>query len=265
MPNEILVRIGASVATHFDLRDYISLSMVSKRWKHLLVDSKTTVAEIIRIRLLQSRTMDDGTDAIRTLPQLNTYETIVKQPICTENRVHFDFADLNVEDPASIALIENVRSLLKSHKAVSVVLEAHCGTPAPSEIAWLYSHYRGRVVSEAIVRGTKSLPLPLSQTDNDELLAMYDSDDLLDRIHIRAWGKTITQAVSQSTHPYAYVARQGRGWVEIFLRLDDLETGEMILELPSRPEFYNNTRHTPREEPRGFQEIIDGFTVVHRR
>ena len=79
MPNEILVRIGASVATHFDLKDYTSLSMVSKRWKHLLVDSKTTVAEIIRIRLLQSRTMEDGADAIRTLPQLNTYETIVKQ------------------------------------------------------------------------------------------------------------------------------------------------------------------------------------------
>lgn len=270
LPNELLVRIGASVAKLFDLRDYISLSMVSKRWKHLLVDSKTTVAEIIRIRLLRLRSNEDGVVAIRTLQQLNVYETIRKQPFCVaENRVHFDFADLNVEDKASIDLIENVRTILKTHKTVSVILEAHCGTPAPAEIAWEYSHYRGRVVSAAIVRGTKCLPFPLSQTDNDELLAIYDSDNLLDRIHIRAWGKMITQAASQSKHPYGELARKGRGWVEIFLRLDDPENGETILELPSRPEFYNNTRRptTHLEEPR-FQEIIDGFTVdadVHRR
>jgi hypothetical protein len=40
------------------------------------------------------------------------------------------------------------------------------------------------------------------------------------RITIRSWGKRLAEKASESQHPYGKKAREGRGWVEIFLRME---------------------------------------------
>ena len=247
LPEEILVRIGTSVAKLCGIRDFVSLSLVSKRMKRLLIDSEATIADVIRIRakrINQSSFVSSPIKPmkIRTLEQLTFFETVVRHNIFQENRVHFDFADLQVADSDSMALIKVVRTILNRYPAVSVILEAHCGTPAPTEIAWLYSHYRGKVVRRALVS---------VEEKEIEWLAdapMEEDSQIRGRVGIRAWGKMVMEIVSQSQHPYGELARQGRGWVEIFLRMEqDSPEADRILEFPSRPDFYNQTPTTPRE------------------
>jgi len=243
LPDEMLVRIGISVAKLCGIQEFISFSQVSKRMKRLLMDSEATLSNVIRVRIRQSTVPLSSVDAaaIRNLPQLAFFESLVQHNIFQENRVHFEFADLQIADSDSIALVKAVRSILSKYPFASVILEAHCGTPAPTEVAWLYSHYRGKVVRTAIVSGTGSL----DEDDNDEAV---EDPQLRGRVGIRAWGKMVTEIVSQSQHPYRELARQGRGWVEVYMRIESsISSTERILEFPPRPDFYSQTPNTPRE------------------
>ena len=280
LPDEILVTIGTSVARVCGIQDFVYLSMASKRLKKLLVDSEATVSEVIRIRssridatasamlLPSSSPSSSWPIGIHTLEQLRFYESVVGQHhhnLLEENRVHFEFAELEI-DSSSIDLIETVQRLLQKHPSASVVLDAHCGTPAPSEIAWLYSHYRGNVVYEAIVAAvnpciTTTMSFDVTATTTATAASSTTTTattakmvpDLHDRIRVRAWGKTVSEQASRSQHPFGERARDGRGWVEVFLRMEgnnDSNNGgpqDRVLELPPRPGFYQTVTATPLE------------------
>ena len=71
LPDDVLVGIGLFLT---DLRDFVHLSMASRRLRALLVESEATVAEVIRLRTGRSSSIP-GT--IRTLQELGLYEHIL--------------------------------------------------------------------------------------------------------------------------------------------------------------------------------------------
>ncbi len=99
LPDAILVRIGISVAELCGLGDFLSLSLTSKHFYGLVMDSKETVtiSEIIRIRTIEEEESSNNKIwlpsyslrplRLRTLQQLALYESLKKLNLLSENRL----------------------------------------------------------------------------------------------------------------------------------------------------------------------------------
>ncbi len=276
LPDAILVRIGISVAELCGLGDFRSLSLTSKHFYGLLMDSKETVtiSEIIRIRTIEEEESSNNKIwlpsyslrplRLRTLQQLALYESLKKlnllseNRLCTspnlqrDNRVHFMYPDLEIcrkqENDRIVScniLIHAIRNLLEIHPNLHVILDSHCGTRTPARSAWLYSHVRGRVVQEALLAGVNPVVADQAIRKNHHHPTRKNPKSKTDllllqkRISMRAWGTMVSKIVSGfEEHPYQSLAQEGKGWVEIYFRIDDPET-EFPLVLPPRPRYYN--------------------------
>ncbi len=257
LPDDILVRIGTHVGKLCGIKDFLALSSTSKRFKRLLTDSESTVSEVIRIRISQIN--DDAAvqnllsaagsspPDVRTLKQLSFFESVANHKILQENRIygrngdildyapmdttsrpfherssHLEGIEVKLANKDTIALILGVQDVLKHFPSATVVLEAHSGAQTPGGIADLYSNYRGDVVREVMTMG---------------------AEELLDRFTTNGWGSKVTQQAAKSEHPYAALAKQGMGWVEVYLRFPDIDgSNNEGLELPPRPEFYAHVK-----------------------
>jgi len=240
LPDEILVKIGMSVARVCDIKDFVSLSSCSKRLKMLLLDSEPTVSKVIRIRtsmiessqppLLASCSPKTQpiSESVRTLQQLEFCESVARHRLLEENRLygqHDNFLDCSFPAPTTPSYseirgrIDAVQDILRKYPSATIVLDAHTGTQAPDQMADMLSFHRGTKVREAL------------------------SSRMLHRIDMRAWGKKVSVLASASKHPHGTMARQGKGWVEVFVRLETMSRRgrfETTIELPPRPEFYHN-------------------------
>jgi hypothetical protein len=265
LPDDVIVHIGKSVATFCGIQDFVCLSLTCKRFQKLMIDSKETVSEVIRIRTRTSLSDTSGMlmprpVSIHTLEQLSFYESVTRLNLLADNRicenpnlqedtrVHFEYADLVIDNAKSNAksdLFSAVRAILERHPSASVVLDAHSGIPAPEKVALLYSHVRGRVVLEAIMSGENPVV-------TDERIrkgySITPNMELQNRISLRAWGKSVSTIVSQSKHPFRSMAIKGRGWIEIYLRMENNDPNMGIV-LPPRPKYYNRVARTPGEFP----------------
>lgn len=88
--------------------------------------------------------------------------------------------------------------------------------------------------SERVYESTASNRLSHSDSSSAEevdSIADDDGDELDEWIVVNAWGRRISNAATTSSHRYGGIARQGRGWVEIYLNMGELE-------IPSHPAFY---------------------------
>ena len=251
LPDDVLVRIGTSVAKLCGIKDYVTLSKTSRRINRLLMDKETTIPEVIRINTsiihrdssVNKLVVNSSLPPIETLEQLSFYEHAAKIKLLHENRIygkygdpidyappehlvsnpnrtsHLDGIQVRLGNQHDIDFISGIQTMLKKYPTADVVLEAHSGSETPGRMAKLYSIYRGDVVRECMALG---------------------ADHLLSKFTVRGHGSQISDLVAQSTHPYGEVARQGLGWVEIYVRLPGRD-GDYGLELPPRPIFYDVT------------------------
>ena len=274
LPDAILVNIGISVAELCGLQDFVSFSLTSKHFYGLLMNSKETISEIIHIET-ESNETPSTTDnnpwlpsfslrplRLRTLKQLALYESLKKlnllseNRLCTspnlqrDNRVRFDYSDLEIcqSDHGRIncdILIHRIRNLLELHPNLHVILDSHSGTGTPAKSAWLYSHVRGCIVQEALVMGVNPVAADQAVRKN---VPTNKNPNILKRVHMRAWGTTVPKIVAEfDEHPYQPLAREGKGWIEIYFRIQDPER-EFPLVLPPRPKYYNKVAHDYRKQ-----------------
>jgi hypothetical protein len=154
---------------------------------------------------------------------------------------------------------------------MTVVVQAHCGTGAPAGVAPRFSAARGHYVATCLahdyIEGEEEEFVVHYQEDdtgrivvqfgggqgttndnNDQDEGTSDDEDelenaaadnnvtvsaeaLRDRIEVNAWGRRVAFAARASLHPYSELAKEGKGWVELYVKLGDME-------LPPRPDFY---------------------------
>lgn len=199
---------------------------------------------------------------IASVEQLALWEAVREAGLEREHRIGFAMASIEIagDDPSdsddsdameaanehdirgSRQRLLAVARILQQFPRATVVVEAHTGTAAPRRIAQEFSRHRGDGVLETLVNHCTLI----SNNGNGDEASEYDSDvdseyfQRLDsrpyrrRIELRAWGMRIAQAASAAQHPHSPLARQGKGWCEIYVRHEEHDGWEM----PMRPSFY---------------------------
>lgn len=102
LPDDIVVKIGKTVAKFCGLRDFVFLSRASKRLKRLLTDSEETVSDVIRIRIdcSYSSYFLSSPCSVCTLEQMGFYESCVAAGhhyLLEETNKFHNFEDTEIE------------------------------------------------------------------------------------------------------------------------------------------------------------------------
>mmetsp|Transcript_43315 Transcript_43315/g.77844 ORF Transcript_43315/g.77844 Transcript_43315/m.77844 type:complete len:694 (-) Transcript_43315:365-2446(-) len=130
--------------------------------------------------------------------------------------------------------ILKIVDIMKQHPRVSVRLDSHCGTLAPSGISSWFSRARGLRVQNAICDTTNNMGM--GTNDNNRHSPIDQS-----RVNVVAWGKRISTVVARSSdHPFRVDAREGRGWVELYLEVPGSREGDEIMVFPPRQQYYDD-------------------------
>lgn len=273
LPDSLIV-VVAEWLMH-DAPDVARFGQVERRVHSLLTQGTVVqdLVQKYWAKSIDSR-VDNLSRSPQSLPELGFYQAVTRETdLFAENRVGFDYASLEMDDDVgetggiknSKTRVRQVRRfMLKYHQRYStmtVSVQAHCGTGAPPGIAPRFSAARGHYVASCLVNGVDSdsdgdeYIIHYFEDDNGRIIVQFgseedddsdnDSDDstrtessasiLRSRIEVNAWGRRVAQAVRTCTHPHGELAREGKGWVEIYLRLGDLE-------LPRKPDYYDD-RH----------------------
>ena len=222
LPDEVLVMI----ATRLPLEDFVHLRRTNQKMRKLL--SQEAVLE----QLAKIRGIEDGSpykNMIQSLEHLHMYDAVKKMGFLEENRIGFEFGSLQVYDDhfddqrddiaihGSTGRLIAVARLMRRFANLTVQLDSHCGSAAPSDdLANTFSVRRGRMLRNQWFGAI--LPMPL-------------------RVPINAWGKRAAIAASASKdHPYGALARRGEGWVEMRFGMVGQHNENFML--PLRPAFY---------------------------
>jgi hypothetical protein len=215
LPDEMVVEIGSWLAS-YEIKNFVQFQRTCHRMRSLL-GQREVISGIVKDRELSP-------DEITTLEHLALYEYMDQEDLLQENRIGFDYASTEIDDDdgeasgvkGSWTRINSVQTLLSRFKGSVAIVDSHCGTMGPRGVAPRFSQIRGMEVCSA-----------LSEQDGDD-----DDSDLDDRLTLNSWGRQVSDVVYRSTHRYGDLAREGKGWVEIYLQLGDLE-------LPQRPGYYH--------------------------
>jgi len=205
-----------------DATSFAQLSAVNRRFR-LLLNSETIIQKMCEKYI--SLINNDGIHADNinaegwTWREFGFYQVVSEAGLFKENRLGFDFASTEIDEnegeasgiAGSRRRVENIAKILQQFETATLTVDAHCGIAAPTGIAPGFSRARGVALQEQLVR--------------------LAGDDLLQRITVNPWGRRVTERAAVSSHSYGAVAREGRGWVEVYLSLGDVA-------FPNRPEFY---------------------------
>lgn len=207
-----------------------------------------------------------ATGAMTTLEHLALWEATREIGLWEENRIGFDYGSVSIARDndsnrqmmfrrlrAFGAQDDDIEDILGSRDRVAKIssrilrrfpdsflrIEAHTGTAAPARIADRFSVARGLAVVRAFLDRLQQPDGRDNFENEDEEEQYMDDHDLAiaeQRLILTPWGMRISEAAAQSDHRYGRVARQGKGWVEIYIchHGDDDE-----IEMPTRPAFYN--------------------------
>jgi hypothetical protein len=228
-------KVGEHVGKLCGPQAYIRLAQTGKRFQRLLLPGHTTSKDEkkrnVIDNVINARTKcifrpdepslfpapSDWTDEIHTLQQLALFELWYCNRFRRDNRICFDFANIQVQNE-HWEIITEIQAIMDSFPAVTVRLDALCGTDAPAGIAVSFSQYRGNAVRNAICQNAER--------------------PYHDRVNVVPWGKAISRRVAASDHPFKDTARSGRGWVEVSFQLEGDKEGQMLL-LPPQPSYYS--------------------------
>mmetsp|Transcript_11341 Transcript_11341/g.21629 ORF Transcript_11341/g.21629 Transcript_11341/m.21629 type:complete len:287 (-) Transcript_11341:127-987(-) len=256
LPDDGLLALGSWVAAT-GLENFARCLKVCRRFRRVL-GRPSMLKELIRER--------NFTDApeIETLEHLALFDAIKQVGLCDENRIGFGYGSLTVARDAdyhprqvhhhprrggitegavlhSERRIADVARILTRFPGTFLRIESHCGTAAPPGIAEHFSAARGM----SVVRAFLDL---LSPGQVDDPSHAREVSIMERRLHLTSWGMQISTAAETSQHRYAGVARQGKGWAEVYICKGD------TLEMPSRPEFYQGHERDPNELRRQLDE-----------
>lgn len=250
IPDDLVAAVATAVGLYCDPQSFVRLSRTCQR-VHRIMSRPLLLTEIVRGRGVARDAYD-----ITTLSQWAVFEEARQLGFLEENRVGFQFATMAFStSDGSMGRIRKAQDILRKFQCVGVevVLDGHCGLPAPAPIAPTFSHHRGLTVRGALLA-------PLHERLNSENMDNSDSDDnshadsdddiedqdpwivnaerIIDaeRISVQAWGRRAAMAAAESDHHFSGLAKEGKGWVEITFRLEGRDGS--ILEIPSRPSFY---------------------------
>ncbi|EJK51809.1 hypothetical protein THAOC_28986 [Thalassiosira oceanica] len=142
-----------------------------------------------------------GVDRMKTLENMEIFESWAETRLSCDNRIPFQFASVELND-STREIVDSVKGFLNRHKNVRVRLDSHCGTAAPDGVAAAFSHIRGLAILSSVCG---------SDDDDGESMRIDRS-----RVLVRAWGKQISEKVARlDGHRFAELAQEGRGWVEV--------------------------------------------------
>ncbi|KAL7545947.1 hypothetical protein ACHAWF_009298 [Thalassiosira exigua] len=209
---------------------------------------RTRVACLPLGPLLAQCNKEDWMDCVRTLPQLATFERWRATSLSDDNRIPFPLGSTEITE-RMLDKINATREILDRYPEVSVRLDVHCGTIAPPGVAGWFSAERGRVVQRAMCspRDLRTSFRRRSLGTGEERESTIDTR----RIQVFPHGRKIALVVSRwEDHPFAALAQEGRGWVEVYVEVpgSDLGSEDDVLFLPPHPEYYSMARPPTLEE-----------------
>jgi hypothetical protein len=250
VPDETLVDIATWLPTAQDLVHFACWTC--RRFKSVVGDDPAALSRVVKDReytTIHSARLIHPTSSnspsrwsplkkIRSWEQMAWYEEMHATGFLNENRVGFSIGSTEIDQDEdeyedeefegtiikdNMERIQAIKAILRQFSNIQVTVEAHCGVIAPPGIATRFSRARGMTVVDEI-----------TGYDNGRL-SLIDED----RVTLNAWGSRVAHvaASDSTTHPYGELARQGMGWVEIYLQLNQLV-------LPPRPSFYERF-HVP--------------------
>lgn len=203
------------------------LAAVNKRFRSLLQDDKVLRNVMTKRLKKHEHTVDIVTDKW-TWRVLGFCEAALAAGIFEEHRIGFDFASTDIDNdigeasriPGSMRRVDALAQVLQKFEDATLLVEAHCGTAAPGGIAPAFSRARGEAVSVGVTHSPY----------------VSDAKDVAGRIMVKAWGRRVSQRVAVSSHRFGEIAREGRGWAEVYLKLGDIV-------FPQRPSYYHGVQH----------------------
>lgn len=253
LPDETVILIGRWVAS-YSIKDVVQFQRSSRRFRTLLQDP-VVITQIIQdygvpVRNVpsssyptsstilndkknnsignnsssssSSSSIDRKTSNVETLEGLALYLRVQSAGLFQENRIMFDFAspDRNT-DTETTDRMKSIRDIMIKFPNCTVTVDAHCGTLGPRYIALQFSRFRGVAISTEL----------LEQLDDGDNTSYDEAMQLERRVSVNAWGRKVAEAASRSDHRFGALAREGKGWVELYVTVGNLS-------LPTRPEYY---------------------------
>lgn len=208
-----------------DAKTLALLTAVNKRFQSLLQD-EMAVARVVKTRMADNNHSSIELIGISTTEgwtwkELGFYQAVAKAGLFGEHRIGFEFAETDIdtdedsEIAGNMARIDATGAILQTFEDATLTVEAHCGTAAPAYIAPEFSRARGESVRVEVLHSN----------------CVTETAAVDERIMIHSWGKLVAQRAVTSSHKFREIAREGRGWVEVYLRLGDNE-------FPKRPSYY---------------------------
>lgn len=225
--DDALINIGEYTGKIYGPETYTRLGQTCKRMKRLLLpdddaSSQTIIQNIIRSRKAyctaqRSMSLETTQDlTIKSLKELALFEAWCDTPLCDDNRIPFPFASVDI-DESMHDKIHYIMKIMQRYRSITVQLDSHCGTIAPNSVATSFSRSRGESIKDVL----------------------YDQT----RVEVIGWGKRIANKVARSeNHSFGELAREGRGWVEVYFVLSDGGDDTRTIMLPPRHEFYDRDR-----------------------
>lgn len=217
------------------------LAAVNRRFRSLVQDDQV-LRSVTTKRLKKHKHGVDILEESWSWKILGFYEAAHEAGIFGENRIGFDFASTDIDDdsgeaskiPGSMRRVDALALVLQKFEDAILIVEAHCGTAAPAAIAPAFSRARGEAVSVEVIHSS----------------FVTDTAGVAGRISVKAWGRRVTQRVAVSSHKFGDIAREGRGWAEVYLKL-----GDVIF--PKRPSYYDGV-----QEPVGIMEEEEPMMIL---
>lgn len=244
--DDALISIGEYVGKLlYGPETYIRLGQTCKRMTRLLLPDDASAAEQIIQNIIRSRMAHYYTAqrllmtppplkkksapqdfSIKTLKHLAVFEAWCETPLHHDNRIP-SFASVEIHQSMQEKISAITKIMQRYPSVVSVQLDSHCGTIAPNSVASSFSRSRGNAIKSVLIDPS--------------------------RVTAIGWGKRIANKVARSTtHPFGELAREGRGWVEVYIVTVGEEDGvDTSIMLPPRHEYYYNSDSIRAEEKSG--------------
>ena len=227
--DDVLICIGEYTGKLFGPETYVCLAQTCKKIKGLLLPDENTseteelqtIQNIIQLRVTHYSSGHGARPnvTVRTLEELGVFESWYETPLYHDNRIPFPYASVEIDDSMHDKIFSVVK-LMERFPSITIHLDSHCGTIAPNGVATLFSISRGNSIMQVIQDRS--------------------------RVTVIGWGKRVAREVARSdTHPFSELAREGRGWVEVYI---EIGVGESAVTLPPRHEYYGYDRNQDVED-----------------
>jgi outer membrane protein OmpA-like peptidoglycan-associated protein len=215
--DDALISIGEYVGKLYGPEAYTRLALTCRKMKHLLLSNETnsaqTIRNIIQFRVKAATSSQGDFSIIRTLEELAIFEQWCKTPLHSSyHHIPFPLASLEVDESMHEKIFAII-NIMERFPSITVQLDSHCGIIAPNSVATSFSRSRGEAVCNVLRCHPPS------------------------RVHVTGHGKRVANRIARCrSHPLGELAREGRGWVEIYIVMEE---GRRFL--PSRNESYYNS------------------------